>query len=194
MNARGFTLVEMLVALLIFSLMSVLAFRGLNAAFATQAHLEDDNRRWRDIALTFAQLERDVGMAVDRPVRDSLDRRQPAWQGTPAGDEMQLEFSRMGDAWQVGAAADVLRHGYRLRAGTIEQLVWPVLDRGVRGEPVVNALLDRVRRFDLRYLGRDGDWQTAWPAGRSGTELPAALEVVVELADGTTLTRLFALP
>lgn len=193
MNARGFTLVEMLVALLIFSLMSVLAFRGLNAAFATQAHLDDDNRRWRDVALTFAQLERDVGMAVDRPVRDSVDRPLPAWQGAPTADETQLEFSRMGDAWQTGAAADVLRHGYRLRDGTIEQLVWPVLDRGVRGEPVVNALLDRVRRFDLRYLGRDGAWQPAWPAG-GGAPLPAALEVVVELADGRTLTRIFALP
>ncbi len=193
MNARGFTLVEMLVALLIFALMSVLAYRGLAAAFASQAHLEDDNRRWRDISLTFAQLERDVGMAVDRPVRDSIDRRLPAWQGAPAADAAQLEFSRMGDAWQTGAAADVLRYGYRLRDGTIEQLVWPVLDRGVRGEPVVNTLLERVRRFDLRYLARDGNWQAAWPAG-SGDDLPAALEVVVELAEGTTLTRIFALP
>ena len=39
MRQRGFTLVEMLVALTIFALMSVLAYRGLNAVLETRAHL-----------------------------------------------------------------------------------------------------------------------------------------------------------
>lgn len=191
---RGFTLVEMLVALLIFSLMSILAYRGLAAAFDTRAHLEADNQRWRDIALTFAQMERDVGMAVDRPIRDSLDRVQPAFRSEAQAGVAGFELSRMGDPWQAGAAADVLRHGYRLHEGTVEQLVWPVLDRGMRGEPAVHALIDRVNRFDLRYLGRDGRWQPDWPPRDRSAGLPAALEVAIELADGTTLTRLFALP
>ena len=166
MRQRGFTLVEMLVALTIFALMSVLAYRGLAAVLQTREHLTEDNQRWRDIALTLAQLEQDVSMAVDRPVRDSGDLPLPALVGNPqalGANDAQLSFSRMGMAWQTGVLADVQRHGYRLNNGTLEQLVWPVLDQAPHSAPEVHALLDGVRRFELRYLDGSGNWQPRWP-------------------------------
>jgi general secretion pathway protein J len=196
MRQRGFTLVEMLVALTIFALMSVLAYRGLATVMQTREHLTEDNRRWRDIALTLAQLELDMGLAVDRPVRGNGDLPLPALVGNPQtvnADDAQLSFSRMGMAWQTSVLADVQRHGYRLNNGTLEQLVWPVLDRAPLSEPVVNVLLERVNRFELRYLDGSGNWQPRWPLSGM-TALPAALEVVLELDGGTTVTRVFALP
>jgi len=196
MRQRGFTLVEMLVALTIFALMSVLAYRGLTAVLQTREHLTEDNRRWRDIALTLAQLEQDMSMVVDRPVRDSGDLPLPALVGNPqalGANDAQLSFSRMGMAWQTGVLADVQRHGYRLNNGTLEQLVWPVLDRAPLTEPVVHALLERVNRFELRYLDGSGNWQPRWPLPGVAA-LPAALEVVLELDGGVAVTRVFALP
>ncbi|MDO9385615.1 MAG: type II secretion system minor pseudopilin GspJ [Thiobacillus sp.] len=196
MRQRGFTLVEMLVALTIFALMSVLAYRGLTAVLQTREHLTEDNRRWRDIALTLAQLEQDMSMAVDRPVRDNGDLPLPALVGNPqalGANDAQLSFSRMGMAWQSGVLADVQRHGYRLNNGTLEQLVWPVLDRAPLTEPVVHALLERVNRFELRYLDGSGNWQPRWPLPGVAA-LPAALEVVLELDGGVAVTRVFALP
>lgn len=196
MKQRGFTLVEVLVALTIFALMSVLAYRGLTAVMQTREHLTEDNRRWRDIALTFAQLEQDMDLAVDRPVRDNGDLPLPSLVGNPqpsSANDAQLSFSRMGMAWQTGVLADMQRHGYRLNNGTLEQLVWPVLDRAPRSEPIVHPLLERVNRFELRYLDGSGNWQSRWPLpGRSA--LPAALEVILELDNGTIVTRVFALP
>jgi general secretion pathway protein J len=197
MRQRGFTLVEMLVALTIFALMSVLSFRGLTSVLQTREHLTEDNRRWRDLALTLGQIEQDMSMVVNRPVRDSGDLHQPALAGHPqafGANDAQLSFSRMGMAWQTGALADVQRHGYRLNNGTIEQLVWPVLDQAPRSEPVVHALLERVNRFELRYLDGNGNWQPHWPLPGAAAGLPAALEVVVELDSGASVTRVFALP
>jgi general secretion pathway protein J len=90
--------------------------------------------------------------------------------------------------------ADVQRHGYRLNNGTLEQLVWPVLDQAPRSEPAVNTLLERVNRFELRYLDGIGNWQTRWPLPGVPATLPAAVEVVIGLDGGTTVTRVFALP
>lgn len=197
MRQRGFTLIEMLVALTIFALMSVLAYRGLTAVMQTREHLTEDNRRWRDIALTLAQLEQGMSLAVDRPVRDSGDQPLPALVGNPQAlgiHDAQLSFSRMGAALQTGVPADVQRHGYRLNNGTLEQLVWPVLDQAPRSEPAVHALLERVKRFELRYLDGTGNWQPQWPLPGVVTALPRALEVVLELDGGITVTRVFALP
>ena len=196
MRQRGFTLVEMLVALTIFALMSVLAYRGLNAVLQTREHLTEDNRRWRDIALTLAHLEQDMSMVVNRPVRAGSGRSPPALVGDPqalGANDAQLSFSRMGMAWQTGVLADVQRHGYRLNNGTLEQLVWPVLDRAPLTEPVVHALRERVNRFELRYLDGRGNWQPRWPLPGVAA-LPAALEVVLELDGGVAVTRVFALP
>jgi general secretion pathway protein J len=196
MKQRGFTLVEVLVALTIFALMSTLAYRGLNSVLETRAHLADDNRRWRDIALTLAQLEQDMSQAVERPVRDSGGLTQPALLGDPqpVAGEAKLSVSRMGSAWQSGVAADVQRHGYRLNNGTLEQLVWPVLDQAPLSTPQVHPLLQRVARFELRYLDAAGNWQPRWPLPGVAAVLPAGLEVVLELDGGTTVTRVFALP
>ena len=196
MRQRGFTLVEVLVALTIFALMSMLAYRGLTSVLETRAHLADDNRRWRDIALTLAQLEQDMSQAVNRPVRDNGGLTQPALLGNPQAraDEAQLSVSRMGSAWQSGVAADVQRHAYRLNNGTLEQLVWPVLDQAPLSAPQVHPLLERVARFELRYLDAGGNWQPRWPLPGVATVLPAALEVVLELDGGTTVTRVFVLP
>ena len=196
MRQRGFTLVEMLVALTIFALMSVLAYRGLAAVMQTREHLTEDNRRWRDIALTLAQLEQDMDLAVDRPVRGNGDLPLPALVGNPQtvnANDAQLSFSRMGMAWQTGVLADVQRHGYRLNNGTLEQLVWPVLDRAPLTEPAVHLLLERVNRFELRFLDGSGNWQPRWPLPGVAA-LPAALEVVLELDGGVAVTRVFALP
>lgn len=196
MRQRGFTLVEVLVALTIFALMSTLAYRGLTSVLETRTHLADDNRRWRDIALTLAQLEQDMSQAVNRPVRDNGGLTQPALLGNPQAraDEAQLSVSRMGSAWQSGVAADVQRHAYRLNNGTLEQLVWPVLDQAPLSVPQVHPLLERVARFELRYLDAGGNWQPRWPLPGVATVLPAALEVVLELDGGTTVTRVFVLP
>jgi len=63
---RGFTLVELLVALAIFALMSGFAYRGLTAMLDARAALAKESRKWRDTALFVGRVERDLAAALPR--------------------------------------------------------------------------------------------------------------------------------
>lgn len=196
-SQAGFTLLEMLVALSIFALISVMAYRGLNLVLETREKVTAEGRKWQDITRLFSRLEQDFTMAVNRPVRDSRDLPMPALVGDPqpvGEDGALIAFTRMGLAGQRGALQDLQRFGYRLRGEAVEQLVWPVLDQAPRTRPAADELLTGVRALEARYLGRGGTWQDRWPLPGQPAELPAAVEVTLVLATGERMTRLFALP
>ena len=195
--AAGFTLVELLVALAVFAIMTLAAYRGLTAMLDARHGVERENQKWRAVALLFARLGNDLDAALDRPVRSSADLPLPALAGqavAAGADDAQLAFTRGGYAGMGGTLAAPQRVGYRLRADKLEILSWAVLDQGPRTRPQTGTALAGVKEFDLRYLDRGGNWQTQWPLpGRDGG-LPAAVEVRLALASGERLVRVFALP
>lgn len=187
----GFTLVEMLVALAVFTLMTGIAYRGLDAVLNAQARLDGEDAKWRRLSVAFVDLGRSLGAAVDPPLRDG---DAPAASGFVArtaslrDDAMHLAFVRMGPS---GAQ----RVAYRLRQDRLERLEWPSVERTPAREPSSVELLTGIRAMELRCLARDGTWHPVWPpAGASGGTVPAAVEVRMRLGSGEELTRLFDLP
>ena len=57
---KGFTLVELLVALAIFAIMTGFAYRGLTAMLDSREALQRESRKWRDVALFVSRVEREV--------------------------------------------------------------------------------------------------------------------------------------
>jgi general secretion pathway protein J len=194
----GFTLIEVLVALAIFAIMSGIAFRGLGAVVDARARITEDNRQWREIAMAFSMIERDVAVAANRPGRSRDDLIVPPFAGnaTELGrDVAPLQFSRMGEG-----NAPVRRVGYRLQGSTLQLLAYPSIDAAPGEEAVVYPLLEGVQRFTTRFLDPNGNWLSRWPAAgegqaaRVGGPLPRAVEIRVALAGYGELTRVFALP
>jgi general secretion pathway protein J len=68
MTARraGFTLVELLVALAILALVSVLAYRAVAALTTSEAQLSAEALKWRNLDGLFARLEADMRVALPR--------------------------------------------------------------------------------------------------------------------------------
>lgn len=194
---KGFTLIELLVALAIFVVMAATAYRGLNAILDSRQRVEQENNKWRSVALFYARLENDLEAALDRPVRGTADISLAALAGNAlaAGeDDAQLAFTRSGYAGQAGSLSAAQRVGYRLRDDTLELLTWTALDQAPRSRPEINPALNDVKQFALRYLDRNGNWQTQWPLPGQNPELPTALEASITLRSGETVQRIFALP
>ncbi|MBZ0105229.1 MAG: type II secretion system minor pseudopilin GspJ [Sulfuricella denitrificans] len=195
---RGFTLVELLVALAIFSVMSIVAYRGLSTLLDARAQVELENRKWRNVAQFFSRMENDLDAFRKRPVRSSADLQLPPLTGnalTAGEDDAQLTFTRGGYSGQEEKLTAPQRVGYRLRNGRVEILAWDILDQSPRSRPVAYPALGEVAGFELRYLDGAGAWQLRWPLPGQATDMPPdAVEVSLTLQTGEVVKRIFSLP
>ncbi len=197
---RGFTLLELLVALAVFSIMAIAAYSGLRNVLYTRAAVEEQNRRLTSVQLALYRLEQDIEQAVPRGIRDEYGEPQGALLGGALAVD-RLILTRAGWDNPLGQPrATLQRIAYRLRDGRLWRLYWPVLDRGGLIEPRETLLLDRVRDFKARFLDQD-DWRDDWPPPVSDDEtkpdpdrLPRAVEISLTLEDWGEITRLLPLP
>jgi len=176
--ARGFTLLELLVAVALLAALAALSLRGLGSILDAEAHARTETRHWGELALVMGQLGQDLSLALSRPERG-------------AGGE--LIIARLGDAEGGAAQAGPRRVGYRLRDGALEYLLWPPAGARAASEPAANAVLQNVAALELRVLGADGAWTPLQPGPGAAQPLPRALEARLVLAGGERVTRLFLL-
>ena len=65
-NARGFTLVELLVAITVLAIVAVMGWRGLDGIVRSREQLTQNMEQTRGIQLTFAQLQSDLEQIADK--------------------------------------------------------------------------------------------------------------------------------
>ena len=184
---NGFTLIEMMVALLIFSILAtagvaLLSF-SVRAQAASGAKLDDLAALQRTLSI----LSADLAQASARPVRDEAGTMLPAFVGEGGGGQPLLRLVRGGwtnlDAQPRAGAQKV---AYQLVGGTLQRLAYIRLD-GAPPLPAA-ALLTRVDGVTLRFRHR-GAWSDRWD-GAGGVPLPQALEVKLQRA-GVEYRQLF---
>jgi general secretion pathway protein J len=189
---RGFTLLEVLVALSILALLSVLGYRAIASLTDSEVRLTGETRHWRSLDLLFTRLEADLRAALPREARAG-NGTQRAWEGSTDGaGNALLTFSRAGPDFALDVGSAGQRLGYRLREGAIEVLYWPYLDNAPLATPTAHALADGVAGFRIEYLDRGGSLREAWPFPGEAA-LPRAVRVELTLAGGETVERWLAL-
>ena len=195
---RGFTLVELLVALAIFAIVSGFAYRSLNMMLESREALQKESRKWRDVALFVGRVERDLDSVLPRlalsssgtplaPVSSTLDV-------LTTGDGLAL--TRAGSPLQENTLAAPQRVAYRLKDGTVERLMWSSVDAAPRQDPVATPVLPQATRLAFRFLDlKSGEWRTSWGLpGSAETNPPAAVEMTLTLASGESIVRLMDIP
>ena len=191
--ARGFTLIEVMTALLVLSLLSLMSYRGLGAVLDAREHVKQETDKWRRVAAFFGRFERDVELAAPRPVRNAGGQEpKPAWLGTPAATTAaSLEFSRFASADGVDTPR---RIGYRLNENNeIELWLWPGLDVAPDSQPLRYPVLAGVKTFELQYLNPALVWVNAWPTAPADPSIPRAVRLRIVLATDEEIVRIFVL-
>ena len=186
MTQRGFTLIEMLIALSIFGMITAAGVILLNVSARTQESSDRILGELGELRRVGALMTADFGQAAPRLYRDRDGRPQRAFAGDAGDGETLLIFVRRG--WDDGLGSGVQRVGYRLLDGRLERLAFAHVDGG--GPAVAVHLLDGVRSLRLRYRDRDGAWLAQWQPS-DATRLPTAVELVTDSEAHGLVRQLF---
>lgn len=196
---RGFTLLELLIAVAIFAFLALATYRMLSSVLQTDGATRAHEQQLRELVRGMAAFERDVLQAVPRPVRSPFGDEQAALLGKD-GDGTSLEFTRAGWRNPMGAPRSRLqRVRWELSGEQWQRRYWGVLDQAQDSQQQVQAVLDGVTAFKLRYMDRQGQWQSSWPP-TDGNErerleqLPRAVELVLEHRRYGEIRRVLRLP
>jgi general secretion pathway protein J len=204
-RARGFTLIEVLLAMAITALVAVMAYAGLSTAIDAAARHGEQVQRLSDVQTALGWLVRDLRQSVDRPIVDAAGDVLPALIGAAADDDL-LALTHTGwDNPRGQRRGNLQRVRYRLDAnGDLWRDSWLVLDR-IDDEDHLQSvrLLGGVRRIEFGFLdGKSanaqnaalgGEWVEQWPATRGDTLLPLAVRFELELDGIGTVRRVVGL-
>ncbi|HJT97444.1 MAG TPA: prepilin-type N-terminal cleavage/methylation domain-containing protein, partial [Rhodanobacteraceae bacterium] len=93
---RGFSLIELLVALAVFAALAAVAYGGLSEIARARAALDARQDRLAALVRAVSTFERDLGQAVSRPVRGNA-RGEPL--AALQGGADRIELTRLGFAY-----------------------------------------------------------------------------------------------
>lgn len=196
MRARGFTLLEVLVAVFVFGIVAVLAYGGYNQLIRQTDILESSASRTRAIQAAVRRMSEDFAMVEPRPVREPLgDSVEPALRSDPRAETL-ADLTRSGWSNPAGMPRSTLqRVAYRLEDDKLQRAYWNALDRTLTTEPATVTLLDHVRSVSFRFMDQNQSWHEQWPPrGYSGPDVarlrPIAVEITLELEDWGKIVRL----
>ena len=195
MKQRGFTLLEMLIAIAIFGMLGMASYNVLSTLQRSEALSRETSDRLASLQRAFSVMERDLSQMVNRQVR--VDGGEPHSQVMTAGrniiesDEDGIVFTHLG--WRnpglVLPRSSLQFTAFRLKENTLEKLHTLYVDPVIGAEPRTSKLLDGVTALRFHFYHND-DWQRGW--SREG--LPDAVRVELEHEYFGELQRIFLIP
>ncbi len=205
-KARGFTLIEVLIAMVATVMIVTLAFSTFSNIINGFEGLREASRSSHEINRAWTFISRDLRQFVNRPIRDELGELEPSFFGGELAED-SISFTRIG--WHNPnrhPRSHMQRVRYRLAEDVLLREVYPVLDRTDETEASEVELLRGVREFTIAFLTTDiplpvdgydsEDWPRSWAVGpdQRGLGPPEALEITLDIEGYGRIVRLFELP
>jgi len=179
-NTRGFTLVEMLVALVAFAILSAAAMAILNLTLRNKAIFDQTTASIQDVQVTRAIMKADFAQVAARPVREALggSPQSSFAKGRDAG--VLLSFVRRGwDNPGGSEARSSLQYvEYAVEEGALVRRARPYLDAAPSTAMSVRKLLGGVEGGKVAFLS-GSKWTDQWRPVTEAAELPNAVAMTL---------------
>lgn len=218
-QVKGFTLIELMIAILIFAMISTAAYKLFDSVSRAQQVTDGILDHLDEIQRALVVLEKDLFQVAPRPIRDEFGDRQKAIVAPGTNGEI-LEFTRFG--WRnplLEVRSNMQRVAYSLEEGELVRYYWPMLDRAPDPVQVRQVLLTDVHGVRLKLMDEKKRWLKTWPPqgglsypqvsvpqpevgipgqqgqqqGEQYTQMPHAIELTVQHKAFGTLTTVLPL-
>lgn len=193
-RVSGFTLIEIMVAIIIFSIIATVSYRVIASLVKTKQIVDETQNKWGSISLVSSNLSQSVHRLIPLVVRDNNGLILPAVYGKNKLTSLydgQLEMTLSGSIGdEVTGVKPPKRVGYRFYNGSIYLVTWPVLNRALNSVPEIDLLVGDVDSFDVHFMYLDGKWYDSWPPENADpSSLPLALKVNLLMKSGESIER-----
>jgi general secretion pathway protein J len=183
-DARGFTLLELMIALAIVGALLVIAFGGLRVALAAWTRGEERSEVHQHLRGVAMVLARSVGAAY--PYRASAgEAPEPTLLFRGAGDRLELVTQAAPFPVSVPIAFTALvvsvERGDQGDELVVRQRALPNRNPFTQAEVILRD--PAVPTMELRYLDATGNWQEEWDA-EAQNGLPRAVRITLAIRRG----------
>lgn len=196
---RGFTFIEMLLAVAIFALVGLASVAVLDSVTRSDEASRAATLRLQQLQRAMMVIERDFWQISARQIR--VNGEAPVAQ-TLAGavnwiesEDDGITFSHAGwtNPGMVLARSEIQLVGYRLKERQLQRLYYLYPDAVTGTEPNIQPLLEDIDELKFRYLVKeDGQeqWKEFWDQGN----WPLAVKMTLKSPQLGVIERVFSLP
>ncbi|MFT4058399.1 MAG: GspJ family T2SS minor pseudopilin variant LspJ [Legionella sp.] len=194
---RGFTLIEILIALTVFAILATITSSTLYHAFNTRTRVNEQSKRIANLQLAISLLQQDLSQTLERAIRANDMRLFPIF----LGQADYMEFTRDGDV-NPGSNekhSTLKRVAYVCTNNSLIRRTWDTLDPVERKNNANKVLLSNLSNCHFGYLNNSlqvfPDWRAdAVNQNQNKESLPKAVQVNFTVQDQGEMNLLFPIP
>ena len=194
---KGFTLIEVLIALSVFAILASITSSAMYRAFNTREHVTTQANRLNALQLAVALMNRDIQQIVERSVLGNELHHFPPF----TGQRDYIEFSRGGiiNPTNINRRGTLQRIAYLCKKDRLYRRSWMVLDGPNRNQYQDKLVLDNLSQCQFSFLAHNlltlPRWQEyALKQNQNKETLPTAIQLSINLNDCGKLNLSFIIP
>jgi general secretion pathway protein J len=186
----GFTLPEILIALAVFSILSVLLMTALSSVIGSQQKTEEKAQRLRDMQMGLLVFSRDVSQAI---ARSTLN-----FKGVPVapfvGDATSFSFTHMGYANFNNnlPQSNLQRVQYSIKENTLVRTSWDYLDLAPKSTSHQRELIEHVEKINFQFIDDQGRMHDEWDL-QTAVTIPRGILMTLTIDKWGTMSQVFVI-
>ena len=191
-KSNGFTLIEVLLAIAIFAMISLASFSVFDGVIQSERFSNEKMQRLNDIQRAWLVIERDYLQIAQRSMR--IEGEAPLANfihtdnGSFSSNDQSIAFVRHGwtNPGLLIPRSDLQSVAYRVNENTLERLHFNFVDAVTGEEPKVRKLIADVKAFNIEYF-----YKKKWQNTLIDSQLPQAIKLIIETEDIGIIERKF---
>lgn len=194
---NGFTLIEVLIALMVFAIIAAITSSAMYYAFNTRSKINHYADRLAQLQLAVNLLDQDTDQIINRPVRGNEMRAFPAFIGTSD----YIEFTRAGvvNPHQLARRSTLKRIAILCQNNQLIRRSWLQLDSPDRQRYEDRSILDNLKTCAFSFIDKNKHSYNEWLAealtsDQSRQPFPPVIQLDIELMDWGKINLIFLVP